>query len=169
VPTGYSFVLKDQNGWSRYLHFQSAWMVAPIGLWYLLHGFRSRHFLNDLVPSGPERLSRALARQFIHHLLFKPVSKDPTYNALQRVAYLAVVFGALPLMIWTGLAMSPAATSALPFLAEILGGHQSARTLHFIGTLLLVLFVMVHVVMVIRAGFRERMRAMILGNTERDS
>jgi thiosulfate reductase cytochrome b subunit len=89
--------------------------------------------------------------------------EDNTYNPLQRLAYLVVLFGAFPLMIWTGLAMSPAVTSAFPFLVNVLGGHQTARTLHFFDTLFLVLFVVVHVLMVYRAGFRKRMREMIMG------
>jgi thiosulfate reductase cytochrome b subunit len=163
VPTGYNYVLPDQNGWSRYLQFQSAWVVALVGLWYGVHGFWSGHFRKDLMPSGPNSSPRALARAIAHHLSFRPVSRDPTYNPLQRITYLVVIFVALPLMIWTGLAMSPAVTAALPFLVDSLGGHQSARTLHFIATLLLTLFLVIHIVMVIRGGFRQRMRAMLVG------
>jgi thiosulfate reductase cytochrome b subunit len=67
-------------------------------------------------------------------------------------------------MIWTGLAMSPAFTSAFPATVSVLGGQQSARTLHFFGTVFLVLFLLVHIAMVWRAGFRSRMRAMITGH-----
>ena len=74
-----------------------------------------------------------------------------------------MIFGAFPLMIWTGLAMSPAVTSAFPFFVNVLGGHQSARTLHFTGTLFLALFVIVHILMVCLAGFRNSMRGMITG------
>lgn len=163
VPTGYSYVLPDQNGWSRYLHFQSAWMAAPIGLCYVLYGLRSGHFRRNLLPSDPDRSLRALGLALVHHVRLGPVGSDSSYNPLQRLTYLAVIFGAFPLMIWTGLAMSPAVTSAMPFLVDVLGGHQSARTLHFLDTLLLMLFLLVHVIMVIRAGFRQRMRAMIVG------
>ena len=164
VPTGYKYVLPDQNGWSRYLHFQSAWAVAGVGLWYFVHGVRSGHFRRNLVPARADRSPGALGRELLRHLRFQPVSRDPAYNPLQRATYLAVVFFLFPMMIWTGLAMSPAVTSVMPFLVEVLGGHQSARTLHFVDTLLLVLFVAVHVVMVMRAGFRQRMRSMILGD-----
>jgi thiosulfate reductase cytochrome b subunit len=74
-----------------------------------------------------------------------------------------VIFVLFPLMIWTGLAMSFGFTSAFPLTARLLGGHQTARTLHFLTTILLVLFVLVHVVMIFLAGFRARMRAMITG------
>ena len=86
-----------------------------------------------------------------------------SYNLLQRLAYLFVIFVLFPLVIWTGLAMSPAFVSAVPATVNLLGGQQSARTLHFFVSLALLLFVLVHVVMVFLAGFRSRMRAMITG------
>ena len=85
------------------------------------------------------------------------------YNALQRITYVFVIFILFPLIIWTGLAMSPAFVSAFPATVNLLGGQQSARTLHFFVSLALLLFVLVHVVMVCLAGFRSRMRAMITG------
>jgi thiosulfate reductase cytochrome b subunit len=87
-----------------------------------------------------------------------------SYNALQRAAYLVVIFGLIPLLIWTGLAMSPAFTAAVPAAVVALGGRQSARTLHFIVSGALLLFVVLHVAMVSMAGFRSRMRAMITGH-----
>ena len=86
-----------------------------------------------------------------------------SYNVLQRLTYLFVIFVLFPLVIWTGLAMSPAFVSAVPAAVNVLGGQQSARTLHFFVSLALVLFLLVHVVMVWLAGFRSRMRAMITG------
>jgi thiosulfate reductase cytochrome b subunit len=83
---------------------------------------------------------------------------------LQRLTYLAVVFILFPLMIWTGLAMSPAITSVAPALVEALSGQQSARTIHFLVAIALVLFLIVHVAMVCRAGFVTRMRTMITGH-----
>ena len=82
---------------------------------------------------------------------------------LQRVTYLGVLFLLFPLMVWTGLAMSPATTAALPAIVTVLGGRQSARTLHFFVAVALVLFVLVHLAMVTRAGFKDRTRAMITG------
>ncbi len=145
VNTGYPYVLPDQNGWSRSLHFQAAWLCVLTGLFYTVSGFASRHFQTNLLPASP------------------PQTDDRTYNPLQRLTYLAVVFALFPLMIWTGLAMSPALTAGFPLLASAVGGHQSARTLHFFATLLLVLFVIGHVVMVWRAGFKQRVGAMITG------
>ena len=97
------------------------------------------------------------------HLKFRRPLESGSYNVLQRVTYLVVLFLLFPLMVWTGLAMSPAITSASPAIVTVLGGHQSARTLHFFVTIALVLFVLVHLAMVIRAGFKDRTRAMITG------
>jgi thiosulfate reductase cytochrome b subunit len=169
VPTGFGYTLPDQNGWSRSLHFQTAWVVVAAGLWYVLAGLLSGHFRRNLVPSGADLSPRALAKILASHLRFKLGGDHQTYNPLQRLAYLVVIFGAFPLMIWTGLAMSPAVTSAFPFLVNILGGHQSARTLHFFDTLFLTLFLVVHVLMVCVAGFRHRMRGMITGKSVENS
>jgi thiosulfate reductase cytochrome b subunit len=86
-----------------------------------------------------------------------------SYNALQRIAYLIVIFALFPLVIWTGLALSPGFNSAVPAAVNVLGGRQSARTLHFFVSAFLLLFLIVHVAMVALAGFRSRMRAMITG------
>jgi thiosulfate reductase cytochrome b subunit len=82
---------------------------------------------------------------------------------LQRTAYLGVIFVLFPLVIWTGLALSPAFDSAVPAAVNLLGGRQSARTLHFFVSGALVLFLLVHVAMVALSGFRNRMRGMISG------
>ena len=82
---------------------------------------------------------------------------------LQRLTYLVVIFVLFPLVIWTGLAMSPAIASTFPAAVAVLGGQQSARTMHFFVSVLLVLFLLVHVVMICLTGFRNRVRAMITG------
>jgi thiosulfate reductase cytochrome b subunit len=165
VPTGYGYVLPDQNGWSRYLHFQTAWLVVATGMWYVISGLLSGHFRRNLLPSGPDLSPGALAKVVANHLRLKLSGSSHTYNPLQRMAYLIVIFAAFPLMIWTGLAMSPAVTSAFPFLVDVLGGHQSARTLHFFDTIFLGLFLLAHILMVYLAGFRDRMRGMITGKS----
>ena len=85
------------------------------------------------------------------------------YTPAQRIAYRIVVFGLFPLMIWTGLAMSPAIISVFPLLVTVLGGQQSARTIHFVAANLLLLFAIGHVVMVSAAGFGKHVGAMIVG------
>jgi len=82
------------------------------------------------------------------------------YGLLQKLTYACVVFVALPLVVLTGLAMSPAVTAAHPGLLDLFGGSQSARTIHFFAFVALVLFLIVHVVMVALTGFRRQMRAM---------
>jgi thiosulfate reductase cytochrome b subunit len=165
VPTGYGYVLPDQNGWSRYLHFQSAWLLVLTGLFYVAFGFFNGHFRRNLLPAAGDLSPRALATSIAGHLRFRRPSEEEAwrYNVLQRLTYLLVIFALIPLVIWTGLAMSPGVVSAFPALVNILGGQQSARTLHFFVSGLLVLFLLVHLVMVSLAGFRNRMRAMITG------
>ncbi len=101
------------------------------------------------------------------HLQLRPLSETDraSYNVLQRLTYLGVIFVLFPLVIWTGLAMSPAVVSALPIVVTSLGGQQSARTIHFFVSIALTLFLIVHVLMVAVSGFRERMRAMITGRS----
>jgi thiosulfate reductase cytochrome b subunit len=165
VPTGYGYVLPDQNGWSRYLHFQSAWVLVLTGLLYVVAGVFSGHFRRNLLPGfsgvSPKRLADSIGR---HVRFARPTAEETwSYNVLQRLAYLLVIFVLFPMIIWTGLAMSPSFVSAVPAAVNVLGGQQSARTLHFFLTGALVLFLLVHVLMVFLAGFRNRMRAMITG------
>lgn len=169
VPTRYHYVMPDQNGWSRYLHFEAAWIAVLTALVYGIWGLWSGHFWRNLVPGQGERtwpaFRRVLAKSFRH------APPDPfdaeRYNVIQRIAYLSVIFVLFPLLIWTGLAMSPSFTSVVPQTAAWLGGRQSARTLHFFLSGLLLLFIVVHISMVVRAGFWSRMRGMILGRRER--
>ncbi len=165
VPTGYGYVLPDQNGWSRYLHFQSAWVMVFTGLLYVIYGFFSGHLRKNLLPSGADLSWRAFAACIGDHFSFKRPGEEEawSYNLLQRLSYLSVIFVLFPLIIWTGLAMSPAVASAFPSAVTVLGGQQSARTIHFFVTVLLFLFLLVHIMMICLAGFRSRMRAMIKG------
>ena len=165
VPTGYGYVLPDQNGWSRYLHFQSAWLTVGTGLLYLGFGFFKGHFRRNLLPAPSDLSPRGLATAIAGHRLFTRPSEEEawSYNVLQRLTYLLVIFLLFPLVIWTGLAMSPAVASAIPAAVTVLGGQQSARTIHFFVSGFLVLFLLVHVLMVCLAGFRNRVRAMITG------
>lgn len=165
VPTGYGYVLPDQNGWSRYLHFEAAWAVALTGLVYGVAGFLGGHFRRDLLPSPADRGVPAIRRVLAQHLRFAPPSEEDlySYNILQRAAYLAVIFVLFPLVVWTGLALSPSFDSAFPAAVDVLGGRQSARTLHFFVSGSLLLFFAVHIAMVAVSGFRGRMRAMIGG------
>lgn len=165
VPTGYNYVMPDQNGWSRYLHFEAAWVAVLTGLVYGIYGLLSGHFRKNLIPERGDWRWRAYWDRMAGYLRRKGPDRaeESSYNVLQRTAYLVVIFVLFPLIIWTGLAMSPSFTSAFPATAALLGGRQSARTIHFFVSGLLLLFLIVHVVMVAVSGFRSRMRAMITG------
>ena len=165
MPTGYGYVLPDQNGWSRYLHFQTAWVVVLTGLLYIIFGVASGHFRKNLLPQGADLSWREFSSAIAKHLRFKRPGEAEawSYNVLQRITYLFVIFILFPFVIWTGLAMSPAFVSVFPATVNVLGGQQSARTLHFFVSLALLLFLLVHVGMVCIAGFKSRMRAMITG------
>src|SRR6185436_13387978 len=119
----YSFTLPDQNGWSRYLHFQSAWLILFVGFAYVVAGAWSGHFRRSLVPSAEDRTWRAVRTTIAEHLRFTAAAfgNPSSYNALQRVSYLVVVFILFPLIIWTGLAMAPGFTALFPWTVSILG------------------------------------------------
>ena len=165
VPTGYHYLVPDMNGWGRYLHFEASWLLVLTGLVYLAYGTYSGHFRKNLLPARGDRTLRACKERFAAYARWKfSLPKEGnSYNVLQRIVYLMVIFVLVPMMIWTGLAMSPSFTSAVPATAALLGGRQSARTLHFLITGLLVAFVVIHVAMVSLSGFRSRMRGMITG------
>jgi thiosulfate reductase cytochrome b subunit len=160
------FMLGGPSGWGRYMHFEAAWLCVLTGLLYVIHGLFSGHFAKNLWPTQDQQSGSALAQEIASHLKFRsrPADEAHRYNVLQRLSYLAVVFLLLPLLIWTGVAMSPAITSVFPFFVTSLGGQESARTVHFFASILLVFFFVVHLVMLFLAGFVRRTRAMITGS-----
>lgn len=168
VPTGYGYVLPDQNGWSRALHFESAWVAVLTGLLYVISGLITRHFRKHLLPSKTEFSWRALLHSFAKPFrLERPTAAEvSSYNLLQRLTYLFVIFVLFPVVIWSGLDMSLAFASVFPWSVALLGGRQSARTIHFFVSLALVLFLFVHVTMVCLAGFWSRTGAMITGRVD---
>jgi thiosulfate reductase cytochrome b subunit len=156
----------NQNGWGRSLHFLAGWFLAVTGALYALAGVFTGHIRRNLLPRARELTPRAFWRDLEGRLRrqFGTAGAGPPYGLLQRCAYACAAFIALPLMVATGLAMSPAVTAAFPGLLDLFGGYQSARTVHFFGFAALVLFLVAHVAMVILTGFRRQLRAMILGN-----
>src|SRR5262249_15355909 len=168
VPTGYNYVLPDQNGWSRALHFQSAWIAMLTGALYVVAGLLTRHFRPPMIPTKAAASWRALLSGCIKPFrrTWPDAAEATSYNGLQRLTYLAVVFVLFPLVIWSGLAMSLAFEAACTSCVVLLGGRQSARTIHFFVAAALVLFLFVHVVMVWRAGFWNRTGAMITGRLD---
>jgi thiosulfate reductase cytochrome b subunit len=150
--------------WNRPIHFLAAWILVLAGLAYVIGGCVTRHFGNDLLPAKADLRWDRIVGVIADHLRWKPPSDTWTYNVVQRLTYLAVVFALFPAIIWTGLAMSFGVASVFPILATALGGHQSARTLHFAFAGLLVLFLVVHIVMLCLVGFTSHVRAMITGH-----
>jgi thiosulfate reductase cytochrome b subunit len=168
VPTGYGYVMPDQNGWSRYLHFESAWVLILTGLVYGIASLLNGHFRRDLIPERGERTLGAHWERIRQYMRRRPPgsAEAQSYNVLQRTTYLSVIFLLFPLVIWTGLALSPSFNAAFPLGVNLLGGRQSARTLHFLVTWALVLFFVVHVAMIAISGFWNRTRGMITGRAE---
>jgi thiosulfate reductase cytochrome b subunit len=160
-----NYAIFNQNGWARSLHFLAAWVFVVVGVIYLVTGIATGHIVRDLLPRIRELAPSAIWQDLKDHLPinFGSSHARPGYNLLQKLAYTSVLFIVLPVMIATGLAMSPAMTSAYPLLLDLFGGYQSARTLHFFGFAALVLFFIVHIAMVIATGFRKQLRGMTWG------
>ena len=147
----------------RRWHFFFAWLFLFNGLAYLLWSLASGHLRRDLAPSGKE-LKHIGASIWEHVRLKFPTGEEAKrYNVLQKLAYLLVALILLPLMLLTGLAMSPGMDAAFPFLLDMFGGRQSARTIHFIAASGIVIFVVVHLVMVLISGVWNNLRSMITG------
>ena len=150
--------------WNRPYHFFFAWILVLTGLTYVAGGFITRHFRKDLLPAKADLRWKSIVSIVSDHLRWKRPGPDAsTYNVVQRLTYMAVVFVLFPGILWTGLAMSFGVTSVFPILATVIGGHQSARTLHFVFVVSLLLFVIVHILMISLAGFWRNVRAMITG------
>jgi thiosulfate reductase cytochrome b subunit len=165
ISANRTYGIFNQNGWGRSLHFLAGWFFVIAGGFYAFAAIATGHLRRHLLPRPRELKPRALWQDLGSHL--RRQSGPPggrAYGLLQKCAYTSVAFIALPLMVITGLAMSPAVAAAYPMLLDMFGGHQSARTVHFFGFAALVLFLVVHVAMVFLTGFRRQLRAMILGN-----
>ena len=152
-------------GAGRNWHFFFAWVLVINGIVYLTFNLINRHLQRDILPKKEELKPAHLWKQIVHHAQFKritgPAAKN--YNTLQKLAYVAVIFVLFPLIILTGLTMSPGFNAIAPFLVDIFGGRQSARSLHFIAANLLVAFLVIHLVEVVVAGAWNEIRSMITG------
>ena len=147
----------------RHWHFFFAWLFVINGVAYVLYGLFSGHLRRDILPTRAELAN--IGRSIKDHLLFRHPTGESAkrYNVLQNLAYLVVVFGLLPLVIVAGLAMSPRLDAVWPGWIDLLGGRQSARTLHFLAATGLLLFVLVHVFEVIVGGVWNQLRSMVTG------
>ena len=159
-------LIKDYSGWARSLHFLGAWILVINGALYLLSGLVGGHFFRRMLPSRLQLRVDHIVQDLREHLRFKAPTGGQGYNLLQKLAYLVVIFVLFPVVVLTGLTMSPAVTAAWPWLFDLFAGRQSARTIHFFAASGLVLFLLVHVFQVILVGFRKEVWAMIAGGRQ---
>jgi thiosulfate reductase cytochrome b subunit len=144
----------------RVVHFFFAWVLSATLLVWLVTGLVNGHISRDLAPRLDDL--RRLPRDMVDHLKLR-FHHTGSYNTLQKLAYAGVLLLLFPLMIATGLAMSPSMNAAIPFLADMLGGRQTARTIHFVVMLLLVGFFLVHMLMILAAGPINELRSIVTG------
>ncbi len=147
----------------RHWHIFFAWLFVINGICFVAYAIASGHLKRDLIPTRAEL--RNIGRSIKEHLMFKHPTGAAAkrYNVLQNLAYLVVIFGLLPLVIVAGMAMSPMLDSVVTGWVDLLGGRQSARTLHFLAAMGLLLFVLVHVFEVIVSGVWNQLRSMVTG------
>lgn len=159
IPGFYSLAV------GRLWHFFFAWILVIAGLSYWAWSFANRHIQRDLAPRTSELSPRHIWHDIKSHarLRFPTGAAALRYNILQKLSYLLVLFVLLPLIVLTGLTMSPNMDAAWPWLLDIFGGRQSARSIHFICAFLLVGFIAVHLIMVVLAGPLNEIRSMITG------
>ena len=151
----------------RVVHFFFAWLLAGTLFVWLIASLVNGHLRRDVVPGSADL--RSIGRDAVDHARFR-FHRTGRYGPLQKLSYAVVLLILLPMMILTGLAMSPGMNAAIPWLPEILGGRQTARTIHFGIMLLLVGFFFVHILMVLAAGPLNEMRSILTGwyRTDRD-
>jgi thiosulfate reductase cytochrome b subunit len=159
IPSSYS--LADARIW----HLAFAWLLALGLLAFMVASLVNRHFRRDLTISRAEMRPSHIWHDIKQHarLRFPTGAAALRYNILQKLSYVGVIFILLPLIIFTGLTLSPAMTSNWGWLLDLFGGRQSARSLHFLAAAGLVGFVLVHVAMVLLAGPYNEVRSMISG------
>jgi len=147
----------------RLYHFFFAWLFAANGVLFAVWAFGSGHFARDLLPRRQDIAH--LPREIVDHarLKFAHGEAAKRYNALQKLTYFLVIFGLGPLVVLTGLTMSPTLDAAFPFLPAIFGGRQTARTIHFLCAFSFFGFFVIHIVMVILSGTWNNLRSMITG------
>ena len=147
----------------RVWHFFFAWLFAINGLAFAVYAFASGHFKRDLLPTKQD--IQHLPHEIVEHakLEFAHDEEAKHYNSLQKITYFLVIFGLGPLVVLTGLTMSPMLDAAFPFLPWIFGGRQTARTIHFFCAFSFLGFFIIHIVMAVLAGTWNNVRSMITG------
>jgi len=147
----------------RRWHLFFAWILIMNGLFYVAYAVAGRHLSKDLAPTRSDW--RSIGLSIRDHLLLRHPRGEAArrYNVLQKLTYLLVIFGLLPFVMLMGWALSPRLDTVIPGWVDIVGGRQSARTLHFIAAWALVAFVLVHVFEVAISGAVNNLRSMISG------
>jgi thiosulfate reductase cytochrome b subunit len=163
----------EQTGWGRNLHFLSAWIFVLSGAFYLVAALLTGHLFRRLAPDRDQLHPVHLGNEIRDHLRLRPSvpadGRRERYNALQKLAYLVVLLVLAPVMLLSGLTMSPGVTAAYPELFTLFGGRQSARTIHFLAATLLVAFLLVHLWQVLANRPLRLMRGMITGRSGGDT
>jgi thiosulfate reductase cytochrome b subunit len=149
----------------RRWHFFFAWLLVANSALYLGIGFATKHLQRDLLLSRAQWSLKSIALEIWDHLRLRFPRGEAArhYNSLQKLAYLAVLFILAPMILATGLTLSPGIDAGFPWLLSLFGGRQSARTLHFACAMTVVLFIIVHVAMVLLAGPVNELRSMLTG------
>ena len=150
---------------ARRWHLAFAWLLAVGLILFLVTSLINRHVQRDLAPSRQEVKPSHIWHDIREHARLRfPVGEAAlSYNILQKLSYLVVIFVFLPLIILTGLTMSPTMDAAWPWLLDLFGGRQSARSIHFICAAAVLAFIFVHLTMVVLAGPINEVRSMITG------
>ena len=148
---------------ARQWHFAFAWILVLNALGFVAYGLWSRHFIRDLAPSRKDIAN--LPHEIAEHarLRFPHGEKAKHYNGLQKLTYCLVIFVLGPVIVMTGLTMSPTMDAAFPFLPWLFGGRQSARAIHFLCAFSCFAFFIIHIAMVIASGSWNNLRSMITG------
>lgn len=159
IPNYYS--LAEGRQW----HLFFAWALALSLVAFVIYALFSRHLSRDLWMRSEERKPSHLWHDIKEHarLRFPSGEAARAYNPLQKIAYLSVIFLLIPLVILTGLTMSPNLNAAFPFLLDIFGGRQSARSIHFLCAIAFCAFIFIHLLIVILAGPLNEMRSILTG------
>lgn len=157
---------KGQTGWGRNVHFLFAWIFVINAFLYMISGLVSGHFYRKFLPSREQMRIKQIAAEFARQLSFRRTKPHEliTYNPLQKITYLFVIFVMFPVMLLSGMTMSPGFVAALPGLTDLFGGRQSARSIHFIVANLLTLFLVIHLLKVMLGGPVRMVGAMITGS-----
>lgn len=159
IPSTYNLAL------ARHWHLFFAWVFAFGLLAHMIISLINRHIQRDLSLSRRELAPAHLWQDVKDHARLKfPTGQEAlSYNVLQKITYIAVVFGVIPLLILTGLSLSPGLNAVLHWPLDLVGGRASARSIHFIAAGLMAAFIVVHLLLVVLAGPFNEVRSIVTG------